>query len=301
VSAPDHAVTATTRTLRTRLADGPVLVAPGAANALAARVIEDTGFEAVYVTGAGIANSFLGAPDIGLITLTELAAHVEAIRDAVALPLIVDADTGFGNALNVRRTITVLERAGADAVQLEDQVSPKKCGHFEGKQIIPAAGMVEKIHAAVDARSNKDLVIIARTDARAIEGFEAAVDRARRYAEAGADVTFLEAPETREEVLAIPELLTVPQVVNLVEGGRTPQLPLEELARFGIALFANVALQASIKGMQRALGALRQTGTLAAAADDIAPWAERQRIVRKPAHDALETRYSHESSQAPAS
>ncbi|HET6241847.1 MAG TPA: isocitrate lyase/PEP mutase family protein, partial [Arthrobacter sp.] len=263
MSVTDHVVTTTTRALRTRLAEGPLLVAPGAANALAARVIEDTGFEAVYVTGAGIANSFLGVPDIGLVTLTELAAHVEAIRDAVALPLIVDADTGFGNALNVRRTITVLERAGADAVQLEDQVSPKKCGHFEGKQIIPAAEMVQKIHAAVDARTNKDLVIIARTDARAVEGFEAAVDRARLYAEAGADVTFLEAPQTRQEVLAVPGLLDVPQVINLVEGGRTPQLSLEELSGFRIALFANVALQASIKGMQRALGALRQTGTLA--------------------------------------
>lgn len=279
--------------LRRRVEDGPLLVCPGAANALTARVIEDLGFEAVYVTGAGIANTWHGAPDIGLVSLSELAAHVAAIRDAVELPLIVDADTGFGNPLGVERTVKVLERAGADAVQLEDQVSPKKCGHFEGKQVIPAAEMVQKVRAAVDARRDDDLLVVARTDARAVEGFEAAVERAARYAEAGADVTFVEAPQTVEELQAVPARLPgIPQVVNLVEGGRTPLLPLVELADFRIALFANAALQGALRGMQRVLGVLRETGSLAGALDDLASWEERQRIVRKPEFDERERRYA---------
>jgi 2-methylisocitrate lyase-like PEP mutase family enzyme len=283
---------ATTRRLRRRVTEGPLLVVAGAANALAARVIEDVGFEAVYVTGAGVANTFLGAPDIGMVTLTELASHVSAIRDAVGLPLIVDADAGFGNAINVRRTVTVLERAGADAIQLEDQVEPKRCGHFDDKQVIPTAEMVQKIHAAVDGRRDDDTVIIARTDARAIEGFERSIERCLRYAEAGADLTFLEAPQTVDEVLAIPRAVLVPQVINLVEGGKTPIVALDRLTDFRIALFANLALQASIRGMQRALTSLRRTGTIPVNGDVIVPWTERQRIVDKPRYDELEERYT---------
>jgi 2-methylisocitrate lyase-like PEP mutase family enzyme len=285
-------MTTTTARLRKRVSGGPLLLVPGAANALTARVIEDLGFEAVYVTGAGIANTFLGLPDVGLVTLTELAAHVAAIRDAVDLPLLVDADTGFGNAVGVGRTVRSLERAGADAIQIEDQLAPKKCGHFTGKQLIPAEEMAQKIQAAADARTNGELLLIARTDARAAEGFDAAIDRAGRYAEAGADVTFVEAPETAEEVRAIPRRLALPQLVNLVEGGRTPLLPLDELAEFRIALFANAALQGAIRGMQRVLSALRRTGSLEAALDDLAGWEERQRIVKKPHVDALESRYA---------
>ena len=282
----------TRRALRRRVTDGPLLVCPGAANALAARVIEDTGFEAVYVTGAGIANTWLGAPDLGLATLTEVAAHVAAIRDAVELPLLVDADTGFGNPLGVQRAVRVLERAGADAVQLEDQVSPKRCGHFGGKLVVPTAEMVAKVRAAVDARTDPDLLVIARTDARAVEGLDGAVERAARYADAGADVVFVEAPESREELLSLPGRLPgVPQVVNLVEGGRTPALPLAELGDFRVALFANLALQAAVRGMQTALGRLAATGSLVEAAADVAAWPERQRLVRKPEHDELERRY----------
>lgn len=277
--------------LRRRVVDGPLLVCPGAANALTARVIEDCGFEAVYVTGAGIANTYLGAPDLGLVTLSELAGHVAAIRDAVALPLIVDADTGFGNPIGVQRTVRVLERAGADAVQIEDQVHPKRCGHFAGKEVVPVDDMLAKVRAAVDAR--RELLVVARTDARSVDGFDAAIERAARYAEAGADVTFVEAPESVEELLAVPHRLTgVPQVVNLVEGGRTPAVPVDRLADFRIAIFANIALQGAIRGMQRALGMLRETGSLSAAAADVADWAERQRIVRRPAFDTLERRYS---------
>lgn len=281
------------RWLRQRVTTGPLLVCPGAANALTARVIEDCGFAAAYVTGAGIANTYLAAPDIGLVTLPELAGHVAAIRDAVALPLIVDADTGFGNPVGVQRTVRVLERAGADAVQIEDQVHPKRCGHFTGKQVVPVDEMVAKVRAAVDARRDDDLLVIARTDARAVDGFDAAIERAARYAEAGADVTFVEAPATLDELLAVPRRLPgVPQVANLVEGGRTPAVPIDRLADFRIAVFANIALQGAIRGMQRALGALRDSGSLSAAAADVAGWDERQRIVRKPAFDELERRFA---------
>lgn len=288
---PETEAPTPTRLLRERLEHGPLLVVPGAANALAARVIQDTGFEAVYVTGAGVANTFLGAPDVGLVTLTEVAMHVEAIRDAVDLPLIVDADTGFGNPLNVRRTMRVLERAGASAVQFEDQTTPKRCGHFDGKEVIAAAEMAHKITAAAEARGRGTL-IIARTDAYPIEGFDGALERCQRYAAAGADVTFLEAPRTKEEVLAIPGRVNVPQVVNFVEGGKTPSIPLEELRSFGIALFANIALQGAILGMQNALTTLRGSGLGEEIGPTLAPWTERQRIVAKPEFDELERRYS---------
>lgn len=281
--------------LATRQHDGPILL-PGAANALTARIIEDLAFEAVYVTGAGVANTFLGTPDVGLVTLTELRDHVAAIRDAVRIPVVVDADTGFGNAVGTTRSVRVLERAGADAIQLEDQAAPKRCGHFEHKQLISAQEMVQKIHAAVDTRD--EALVIARTDARAGEGWEAAVERAARYAEAGADVTFVEAPQSVEEVKALPGLLPVPQVVNLVEGGKTPMLPLEELQDFGFVLYANAALQASVAGMQQVLAGLRATGSLASVRDGLAPWAERQRLVGKPEFDALEQRYADRSAES---
>lgn len=284
--------TSTTAWLRERVTRGPLLTVPGAANALAARVVEDVGFEACYVTGAGLANTYLGVPDVGLVTLNELSQHVAAIRGVVRIPLIVDADTGFGNPLGVRRTIQTLERAGADAIQLEDQANPKRCGHFHGKQVIPAVEMENKVRAAVDARQDPDLLLIARTDARAGEGFDAALGRARRYAAAGADVTFVEAPTSREELLSVPRRLEdVPQVVNLVDGGQTPLLPTTELTGFRIALFANVALQAQIHGMQQALRALHAHGSLADLAGTLAPWTERQRLVGKPQYDELEERY----------
>jgi 2-methylisocitrate lyase-like PEP mutase family enzyme len=283
----------TTAWLRARISRGPLLVVPGTANALGARVIEDVGFEALYVSGAGIANTFLGVPDIGLVTLTEVAQHVAAIRDAVALPLIVDADTGFGNAVGVGHTVRSLERAGADAVQIEDQEFPKRCGHFDGKRLVSVGEMVQKVHAAVDARRNDDLVIIARTDARASEGLEAALERAAAYLEAGADVAFIEAPETVEELLSLPLRLRAPQVVNLVEGGRTPLLPVSDLVEFRIALFANLSLQASVFGMQTVLRQLLDGGTFTSEMSSmIAGWTERQRLVRKSDFDALESTYA---------
>ncbi len=197
--------------LRSKLEERRGLLVPGAADALSARVIASLGFEAIYITGAGVTNALLGMPDLGFISLPELAQQTSAIREAVELPIIVDADTGFGNALNVRHTVQVLERAGANAIQIEDQVFPKRCGHFSGKQVIAAEEMMAKIRAAADARRSQDFLIIARTDARAEHGFQAAIDRAAKWIEAGADVTFVEAPESLEEVKRIPALLRVPQ------------------------------------------------------------------------------------------
>jgi len=282
----------TRQQFRAMLTPGSALILPGVANALAARVVADCGFAAAYVTGAGIANSFLGIPDNGLVTLTELADHVIAIRDVFAGPLMVDADTGFGNALNMRRTVKLLERAGADAIQIEDQVFPKRCGHFDGKEVIPSAEMVAKIKAAVDARNDADLMIVARTDAIAVEGFSAAIDRAHAFREAGADVGFVEAPTTPEQIAQIGRL-PWPQLVNVVIGGKTPELPNERLRELGFAgvLYANTALQAAILGMQRALAHLRQHGRIGDAADLLSSFAERQRLVDLGAFQALERKY----------
>lgn len=271
----------------------PVLL-PGAANALTARVIEDIGFKAIYVTGAGVTNTFLGAPDIGLITVTELARHVSAMREVVSLPLIVDADTGFGNPINVARTIKTLERSGASAIQLEDQEFPKRCGHFSGKGVIDAAEMIQKLHAAVDARTDPDLVIIARTDAIATHGFDDAMERAAAYIEAGADMTFVEAPRTKEQIADIPRRLAAPQLINIVAGGLTPMMGLDELEGMGFSmiLYANAALQASVLGMQKVLGHLKEHGSLEGVSAQLASFEERQRLVGKSRFDALEKKYS---------
>jgi 2-methylisocitrate lyase-like PEP mutase family enzyme len=266
---------------------------PGAANALAARIIADLGFKAVYLTGAGLTNMHLGLPDLGFMDLSQLVEHTMAIRGITDLPIIVDADTGFGNALNVGRTVTMLERAGASAIQIEDQVTPKRCGHFDGQELIPAAEMVNKVKAAVDARRD-GVIIIARTDARAAEGFESAIDRAGRYIAAGADMTFVEAPHTLEEVRQIPRLLGAPQMLNMVVGGKTPITDRAAASQMGfsLVLYANVALQGAIKGMQLALTALRENGSLNEAEGIIATFAERQRLVDEPAFDALGQRYA---------
>ncbi|MET0668832.1 MAG: oxaloacetate decarboxylase [Xanthobacteraceae bacterium] len=282
----------TRREFRELLKPGAALLLPGVANALAARVVADTGFSAAYVTGAGIANTHLGIPDNGLVTLTELTDHVHAIRDVFPRPLMVDADTGFGNALNMGRTIKVLERAGADAIQIEDQVFPKRCGHIEGKEVIPATEMVSKIKAAVDARADADLMIVARTDAIAVEGFNAAMDRAHAFREAGADVGFVEAPTTPEQIAAIGKL-PWPQLANIVIGGKTPELPnakLRELSFAGV-IYANTALQAAVLGMQRALAHLKETGSIGDKHDLLATFAERQRLVDIASFQALERKY----------
>lgn len=282
------------KTLRALAEARRAALLPGAFNALSARLIEDLGFEAVYITGAGVTNMSLGLPDQGFMGLAEIVEHTQRIRDAVRIPLIVDADTGFGNAVNVYHAVRQLERAGADCVQLEDQTSPKRCGHFNGKDVVDTEEMLGKIRAAVDARRDSGLLVMARTDAAAVHGYEAAVERAARFAEAGADILFVEALTEADQVRALPGLLDRPLLMNLVLGGKTPVLPREELAAvgYGFVLYANAALQAAVAGMTRALTQLRERGELAEDPALVAPFAERQRLVNKPAWDELEQRYA---------
>ncbi len=280
--------------LRQQLNERRGMLVPGAGNALAARVIETMGFEAVYLSGAGLTNNFYGLPDLGFVSLNDIASHTSAVRDAIELPLIVDADTGFGNALNVQHTVRTLEKAGANAIQLEDQVSPKKCGHFSGKAVIETQEMVSKVKAAVDARRSSDFLIIARTDARAVHGLDDALNRARAFAEAGADMTFVEAPTSIDELRRIATELPVPQLVNIVIGGRTPALKAHEFGNMGFAmvLYANAALQGAVRGMTNALGRLKSDGELPELAELVATFAERQELVRKDAFDALDQKYA---------
>lgn len=270
------------------------LIVPGAFNALSAKVVEDLGFKAIYITGAGVTNMWFGMPDQGFMGLSDIAEHTTRIRDAVRVPLIVDADTGFGNALNVRHTVRTLERAGADCIQFEDQVAPKRCGHFSGKEVISTEEAVSKIKAAVDARQDPDLLIMARTDAAATHGFEAAVERAQKFAEAGADILFVEAVTTPDEIRALPRRLVKPQLMNMVIGGKTPIFNATELGElgYGIVLYANAALQGAVAGMQKALTVLRDEKEVQESSGMVATFAERQRLVNKPEWDALEKRYT---------
>lgn len=270
------------------------VIVPGVANALFARAVADAGFEALYVSGAGITNMRLGAPDLGFIGLWEIADTLFQITEAVDLPVIVDADTGFGSPINTVRTVRTLERAGASAVHIEDQEFPKKCGHFGGKRVIPAAEMVQKIKAATDARQDQDFQIIARTDAAAVTSFADALDRAEAYIEAGADVTFVEAPKSCEELAEIPRRLKVPQLANMVFGGQTPEPGRAALAKMGfsVVIYANALLQASLRASHEVLKGLSDEGSLAGVSHRLATFEERQAAVDKTRWDALEVKYS---------
>jgi 2-methylisocitrate lyase-like PEP mutase family enzyme len=280
--------------LKSLLQAGAAVLLPGAANALTARIIEDAGFEAFLVTGAGISNMYLGMPDIGLTTLTEVTDHIARIRDAVQIPMIADGDTGFGNAINMQRTIRMFERAGANGIQMEDQGLPKKCGHFENKQVVPAAEMVQKIKAAVDSRVDQDFLIVARTDAYAVEGFDAALERVAQYKEAGADLLFVEAPKTVEHLRDIPRRAPGNHICNLVVGGKTPVIPREELAKMGFAgaLYANAALQAAMRAMKEVLEYLHKHGSLAGAEQAVMSFTDRQEVIRLGHFIELERRYT---------
>jgi len=223
--------------LRARLTRKPIVVAPGVYDAFTALVAEQADFRTLYVSGAAIAYTRLGRSDIGLVSMSEVADVIGMIRDRVAAALIVDADTGYGNALNVARTVRLFERAGANAIQIEDQSFPKRCGHLDEKRLVPPAEMVGKIKAALDARQSRDTLLIARTDAVAVEGFDKAIERALAYRDAGADILFVEAPKTQAELKRIPGALnSVPLMANMVEGGKTPVLPAAELEALGFAL-----------------------------------------------------------------
>jgi len=250
--------------LRELLARPEPLVAPGAYDALSARLVEQAGFDVVYMTGFGTTAALAGRPDVGLLTGTEMVDNARRIAAAVDVPVIADADTGYGNAINVVRTVQAYEQAGVAGLHLEDQVMPKKCGHMSGKAVIPAEEMVGKIRAAVEARRDPDLLLIARTDAAAVEGLPAALDRARAYADAGADVLFVEAPTSEDDIARVASELrdVAPLVFNWAEGGRTPPIPLARIAELGFALvlFPIGTLLAATAGIQRLLASLRADG-----------------------------------------
>ena len=284
----------TTR-LRELLVERDLLVAPGAYDALSARLIAQAGFPAVYMTGFGTAASVLGQPDVGLLTMSEMVSCAAALAAVVGdRPLIADADTGYGNPINVRRTVREYERAGVAAIHIEDQVWPKKCGHMEGKQVIPVDEMVQKIRAAVDARQDPDFVIIARTDANAVYGLEDALRRGRAYRDAGADVIFIEAPRSIEELRAIAQAFPdVPLLYNWAESGKTPLLPLEEIHALGfkLVIFPVSMLFAATQALLDLLEALKQGQTSLAFAERMVTFSQFTDQIGLPEIQALERRY----------
>jgi methylisocitrate lyase len=263
---------------------------------LTARLAEQVGFPVLYATGAGIANNVLGLPDVGLLSMKEVLDQVNYIVNAVGVPVIADADTGYGNALNVFRTVKEFGKAGVAAIQIEDQVMPKRCGHFAGKQVVSVQEMRTRIRAAVDARVDSNLVIIARTDARAPFGIQEAIERAEMYIEAGADVTFVEAPRTREELELVGSRLggLAPQMVNLMEGGATPLFELPDLERMGfkLVLYANSALRAGLAAMRDVLTHLRKHGSTIGIEDRLLSKAERDSLTGFPWINEFEEKYA---------
>jgi len=259
-----------TQRLRNSIAGPEILVAPGAFDCITARLVETAGFDAVYITGSGVSMSALGAPDVGLMSYGEILDRVQRIADVVSIPVIADADTGYGGPLNIMRAVRDFERAGVSAIQIEDQAWPKKCGHEPGREIVPIAEMTGRIKAAVDARTD-GIVIVARTDARSTEGLDAAIERAQRYGEAGADVLFLESPESEAELETLNQQLDKPTLANMVEGGRTPVLPSPRLETLGfdLAIFPNSLTRLLGKSGAMLMAELKSTGTTAGMADSM--------------------------------
>lgn len=277
------------------LASKDTFILPGAFDAMTARIIEETGFKAIYATGAGISNAQLGWADVGLTTLTEIAQVVSWMSEVTTVPIVVDADTGFGNAINMQRTVKVLEKAGAAALQIEDQVMPKKCGHFNGKEVISKDEMVGKIKAALDARTDDQLAIIARTDALGVLGFDEAIERANAYKEAGAHAIFVEAPTNYEQLSRITkEVPGIPHIINLVEGGKTPLVSRQEAQNLGfqIMLCANSALRGAIKGATDAMQILMRDESQENIHDVICTWEQRQELFKLKEIQQLEKQYS---------
>lgn len=282
------------------LAGPGLVVVPGVTNAFDAILAERAGFPALFTTGAGIANTLFGLPDLGLLTLTEIVDANRRIAAATGVPVIADADTGYGNHLNALRTVQELERAGVGGIVIEDQVAPKKCGHFEGKAVVPVGEMVEKLVAARRARRDPGLVLVARTDALAVEGFEAAIARSCAYVAAGADVIFVEAPRTVEQLEAIPRLVPAPCLLNIVEGGKTPVLPPERLEQLGykVALYANLALRTAGRAVEKAFRTLQAERTSASLLGEMLSWDERQQTVRLAEWQELDAAIAAEAAAA---
>lgn len=281
--------------LRARIEEGGILVVPGVYDGLSARIATAAGFEAIYCSGGAVARS-TGVPDLGLLTMTEVLARLREVVDSTDLPVIADADTGYGNALNVIRTVREFERLGAAAIHLEDQLAPKKCGHYSGQQLISAEEMVQKLRAAIDTR--REMLIIARTDARGQAGLEEAIRRGRMYADAGADIIFIEAPTSREEIETIARSFTEPLLINMFEGGRTPLIPAGELAAMGYRLMIvpSDLQRAAIRAMQVTAEALRRDGSSAAVRDQLAPFAARDAIVNLAGWTEIDSRYAQADS-----
>jgi methylisocitrate lyase len=283
----------TTTRLRQLLKDPGIVMVPGAHDALTARLIEQAGFSACYMTGAGTVGALLGMPDVGLITMTEMVLNARYITRAVSIPLISDADTGYGNAINVMRTVREYEAAGVAGIHLEDQIFPKKCGHMEGKALIPLEEMASKIRAACEAREDPDFVIIARTDSRAVEGVEAAVRRARAYREAGADVIFPEAPQSREELAYFAREIGGLLLANMTEFGKTPLVPAAELEQMGyrLVIYPVSGLRIAHRAMQELFAQIKRTGSQEACLDRMAHRQELYELVGLPAIHAAERRF----------
>jgi len=268
------------------------VIVPGAYDPLTARLVQLAGFDAVYLTGGGYSRAN-GLPDLGLFTMSENIEFISRAVDAVEIPVIADMDTGYGNALNVIRAMREFEKTGVAAFHLEDQISPKKCGHYEGKQLVSKAEMVGKIRAAVDTRHDADMVIIARTDSRAVEGLEAALDRMNAYLEAGADVGFVEAPQTVEEMERIPRSLAKPALVNIFEGGKTPPLPAKQLEAMGyrLGIYPSQTHRAAIYAAQEVLSVLKRDGDTAAIEHRMASFSDREKAVDTARWRELERKY----------
>ena len=278
--------------MRTLIARRGYTMAPGAYDTLTARLVEQAGFEAVYLTGGGYSRAN-GYPDLGLLTLSENVRFIGLTVEAVGIPVIADADTGYGNAINVIRTVREYEKSGVAAFHIEDQVSPKKCGHYEGKEVISTAEIVGKIHAAVDTRQAPDLVIIARSDARAVEGLQAAIDRVNAYLDAGADVGFVEAPQNVEELRIVGRGVRGPALVNVFEGGKTPMLPAYELEAMGfrLGIYPSQTHRAAIRAAQRVLTALKEDGDTRRIEPELATFQDREDAVGTARWRALEEKY----------
>jgi 2-methylisocitrate lyase-like PEP mutase family enzyme len=285
-------VRSTTR-LRQLIAGADVVVAPGVYDALGARLVGRAGFSALYATGGGIARS-MGYPDLGLLSPREIVDRLANIVEHAAVPVIADADTGYGNALNVHRAVREFERAGVAGFHLEDQTFPKRCGHYDDKAVVPTGEMTQKLRAARDAATDADLVLIARTDALAVEGVDAAIERAQAYAEAGADVIFVEAPVSEAQIEAIARRVPHPKLINMFQGGKTPLVPLARLSELGyrIVIIPSDLQRAAIRAMEDVLLAIRRDGNSAAVADRMATFTDRETVVDTPAWLELDRRYS---------
>jgi 2-methylisocitrate lyase-like PEP mutase family enzyme len=272
---------------------GRLLVAPGCFDGLSARLVEEAGFEAAYLSGGAVARS-MGIPDIGLVTMSEVIDRAAQVVAAVKIPIIADADTGYGNAVNLVRSVREFERTGVAAIHIEDQITPKRCGHLDGKEVIPLAEMEKKLQAALASRSDPDFSIIARTDARGVHGFDDAIRRGRAFAELGVDAVFVEAPQSEAELEEIPRALAnVPLLVNVFKGGKTPMLPVERLQQMGyrIAIYPSETQRAAIHAMRQALGLLKREGTTEKMDETLTTFKERDKVVGLDEWQQLEKQY----------